>query len=73
MDSGAPPAGSEMEGVGGPGDSGGPALVEESGRYFVAGISSASMNGRPGTYGVTDVYTRVSSYVDWIEKTMHPR
>ena len=62
----APPAGTDLEGVGGPGDSGGPALVEVAGVWHVAGVSSASMDGRPGQYGVTDVYTRVSSYVEWI-------
>lgn len=68
-----PPPGSEFEGVGGPGDSGGPALLEEDGVLFVAGVSSGSMNGKPGQYGVTDVYTRVSSYIAWIEQAMGGR
>jgi hypothetical protein len=66
----APPSGLALEGVGAPGDSGGPALAEVDGRLVLVGVSSASMNGRPGTYGVVDVYTRISSYVDWIERTM---
>ena len=66
----APPGGTDLEGVGGPGDSGGPALVEVAGVWQVAGVSSASMDGRPGQYGVTDVYTRVSSYVEWISDTI---
>ena len=66
----APPSGVALEGVGGPGDSGGPALVELDGRLVLVGVSSASMNGKPGAYGVVDVYTRISSYVDWIERTM---
>lgn len=65
-----PPNGSEHEGVGGPGDSGGPALLLEGSQYFLAGVSSASMKGKPGQYGVTDVYTRVSSYITWIEPTI---
>lgn len=65
-----PPAGSEQEGVGAAGDSGGPALVEEGGRVWVAGVSSASMDGKPGQYGVTDVYTRVSAYAAWINGVM---
>jgi len=68
-----PPPGSALEGVGGPGDSGGPALIVEGDRVFLAGVSSASMNGRPGQYGVTDVYTRISSYAEWIEKTVGAR
>ena len=63
----APPDGTELEGVGGPGDSGGPALIEVSGKWQVAGVSSASMDGKPGQYGVTDVYTRVGSYLEWID------
>jgi hypothetical protein len=66
----APPAGSALEGVGAPGDSGGPAFIEVDGRLFLVGVSSASMNGRPGAYGVVDVYTRVSAYADWIERTI---
>ncbi len=66
----APPGGTDLEGVGGPGDSGGPALVEIAGAWQVAGVSSASMDGKPGQYGVTDVYTRVSSYLEWIDAVM---
>ena len=66
----APPAGTDLEGVGGPGDSGGPALIDAGGVWHVAGVSSASMDGRPGQYGVTDVYTRVSSYAEWISNTI---
>ena len=65
-----PPGGTELEGAGGPGDSGGPLLIERDGTWLIAGVSSASMNGKPGRYGVTDVYTRVSIYAEWIEKTM---
>ena len=66
----APPAGTDLEGVGGPGDSGGPALINAGGMWRVAGVSSASMDGRPSKYGVTDVYTRVSSYVGSISNTI---
>ncbi|MCZ6873199.1 MAG: trypsin-like serine protease [bacterium] len=66
-----PPEGTEHEGVGGPGDSGGPALLEQDGKLYLVGVSSGSMNGKPGQYGVTDVYTRVSSYIEWITKVMN--
>lgn len=66
----APPSGLALEGVGAPGDSGGPAFVETNGRLSLAGVSSASMDGKPGSYGVVDVYTRVSTYLEWIERTM---
>ena len=65
-----PPAGTPLEGVGGPGDSGGPALIQEGGSWRLAGVSSASMDGRPGQYGVVDVYTRVSAYLAWIDAAM---
>ncbi len=61
-----PPGGSEFEGVGGPGDSGGPAFLREDGHLLLAGVSSASMEGKPGRYGVTDVYVRVSMFAAWI-------
>jgi secreted trypsin-like serine protease len=69
----APPGGTQYEGVGGPGDSGGPALLQDGGKTWLVGISSASMNGRPGQYGVTDVYTRVSSYAQWIDRVIAER
>jgi len=66
----APPDGTPIEGVSGPGDSGGPALIKVGGVWRIAGISSAAMNGKPGRYGVTEVYTRVSRFADWIEATI---
>ncbi len=62
-----PPAGTDLEGVSGPGDSGGPAFVEIDGRPLLIGVSSAAMNGKPGRYGVTEVYTRISAFAPWID------
>jgi hypothetical protein len=63
-----------LEGISGPGDSGGPALLIEQGRLFVVGVSSAqddeSTQGREGHYGVREYYTRVSAFTKWIEETM---
>ncbi|MDH4069340.1 MAG: trypsin-like serine protease [Ignavibacteria bacterium] len=59
-----------MEGVSGPGDSGGPAFILVNGRASLAGISSAqstrATNGREGVYGVREYYVRLSSHGDWI-------
>jgi len=65
----APPAGTELESVSGPGDSGGPAFIAG----LLAGVSSAQddrATGREGAYGVSEYYARVSSYRAWIEATM---
>jgi secreted trypsin-like serine protease len=65
----APPGGTDLEGISGPGDSGGPALIERDGRWQVIGVSSgqdANATSREGVYGVTEYYTRVSSYLSWL-------
>lgn len=68
---------SELEGISGPGDSGGPAFVEIDGVKYLLGVSSAqstrATGGREGVYGVTEYYVRVSSYVEWIEKIIHDK
>ncbi|MDX1577620.1 MAG: trypsin-like serine protease [Gemmatimonadota bacterium] len=65
-------AATALEGVSGPGDSGGPAYIERDGVRYVAGVSSAQSTretgGREGVYGVTEFYARVSSYIAWIEE-----
>lgn len=68
----APPGGTRREGTAGRGDSGGPAFIMEGDVPLVAGISSAGMPGKngPGTYGAVEHYTRVSAYMEWIEKTI---
>lgn len=68
----APPKGTRLEGAPGPGDSGGPALLEIAGRTFIAGISSAGYDGHagPATYGAIDVFTRVSTHMQWIDSVM---
>jgi hypothetical protein len=64
-----PPNGTPLEGVGGPGDSGGPALIVKGTAVLLAGVSSGSM-GPPGKYGLVDVYTRVSAQAAWIDAVM---
>jgi hypothetical protein len=68
----APPAGTDLEGAPGPGDSGGPAVIRVGGQALVAGVSSAGFDGRhgPGSYGAVDAFTRVSTHAAWIDSVM---
>uniref|UniRef100_A0A914Z0B9 Peptidase S1 domain-containing protein n=1 Tax=Panagrolaimus superbus TaxID=310955 RepID=A0A914Z0B9_9BILA len=56
-----------------PGDSGGPLLVIRQHRWIQYGVSSiANEKPIPGdilSYSNQGIYTKVSSYCDWIEKT----
>jgi hypothetical protein len=65
-----------LEGVSGGGDSGGPAYLQQDGPEVLAGVSSGqstrATGGKPGRYGVTEYYTRVSRYVAWIEGLTGP-
>jgi hypothetical protein len=67
-----PNSATELEGSAGRGDSGGPAVLFENDQPFIVGISSAGLPGKngPGTYGAIEHYTRVSAYVDWVEKVI---
>lgn len=61
----------EMEGISGPGDSGGPALLRSEDALYLVGVGSGqstrATDGREGLYGVVEYYTRVSSYLPWID------
>jgi hypothetical protein len=66
-----------LEGISGPGDSGGAAFVEQGGKLYVIGISSWQ-DTRPtkrvqGVYGVIENYVRVSVHRDWILRTMNAK
>ncbi len=71
-DSGALP----LEGVPGTGDSGGPALVQRDGRWWLAGVAVGELardgeDGnelRQGLYGAVVLYERVSRHQDWIDR-----
>ncbi len=65
----APPKTSELEGIAGPGDSGGPALLAINKGWALAGVRSTQSSGRlgEGYYGVWEYYTRISSYLGWID------
>jgi secreted trypsin-like serine protease len=64
-----------LEGISGPGDSGGPALIRTPSGLEIAGVSSAQRtgDGPEGVYGVTEVFVRVSDYAAWIsDRTGEP-
>ena len=58
------------------GDSGGPLTVQEegSGSHTLAGVVSHGLSGGPEVCGQEgrkyDVYTAVSMYMDWLERTI---
>lgn len=59
----------KLEGVSGPGDSGGPAFVDIDGIRYIIGVSSHQRsNGIQGVYGVTEYYARISMYKNWIKQ-----
>jgi hypothetical protein len=61
---------SDLQGAAGPGDEGAPAFVEKQGQLFVAGIAQGPRGGAMPRVGAWDLYTRVSSYADWIDEAM---
>jgi hypothetical protein len=67
-----PPEGTDLEGISGPGDSGGPALIERDGKLFTLGVSSTNSGGPEGEcrYGTIETYARVSTARDWILSVM---
>jgi secreted trypsin-like serine protease len=61
----------ELEGVSGPGDSGGPAFIDINNVRYIVGVSSNQRgNGKEGVYGVREYYSRISFYKNWIEKNL---
>jgi len=63
---------SDLEGISGDGDSGGPAFIETASGLQIAGVSSYQDEEGfgLGKYGVHEFYTRVSDYNDWIEEVL---
>ncbi len=62
-----------MEGISGPGDSGGPALVMTPHGLAIAGVSAAQRTyGRAeGLYGADEYYVRLSDYAGWIDSIVN--
>jgi hypothetical protein len=70
------PTATDLEGIGGPGDSGGPALLLRRGRLYVAGVSSINSQGDaagPSRYRSGEVYARVAPNAAWIDRVMAGR
>jgi hypothetical protein len=68
-----PPDGTDLEGLAGPGDSGGPALLEQDGKLYLLGVgcfSGAESQETAGRYGTSDHYARVSTRRSWILDTI---
>lgn len=59
-----------LEGISGPGDSGGPALLRQHGQLWVLGVSAwqdaSATDWQEGKYGVIEHYSRVSHYHAWL-------
>lgn len=70
----APPFATDLEGIGGDGDSGSPALYEENGKLFIIGVNSFnsgdSKRGTVGKYMTFDGYARISTRRNWILQTI---
>ncbi|WP_299525769.1 trypsin-like serine protease [Winogradskyella sp.] len=59
----------ELEGVSGLGDSGGPAYIKVNKELILVGVCSFSFHEQipEGNYGTIDYYVNVASFTDWIE------
>jgi len=61
-----------LEGIGGGGDSGGPAFIKNDDDYLVLGVSSRGEFGSTiGMYGNLEYYSRVSYFNDWINDVIN--
>lgn len=60
----------KLEGISGPGDSGGPALVRKGRGWAMLGVSShqRTFGGPEGRYGVVERYVRISAVLPWIRR-----
>ena len=69
----APPDGTELEGISGPGDSGGPALLEQDGKIYTLGVGSGNDDAEAGglcQYDSIEYYARVSTAQQWLDAVM---
>lgn len=63
-----------LEGISGPGDSGGPAYINLGGQLYIIGVSSwqntEPTDWQEARYGVIENYSRISHFQQWIKKTL---
>lgn len=68
------PSAINLEGISGPGDSGGPAYVEQDNGVCVVAVSSGQdtepTGGAEGRYGVIEFYSRADLRRDWIQSVI---
>lgn len=67
------PTVTDLEGIGGPGDSGGPAFIERDGKLYIVGVSSInSKRDATGSsrYKSVESYSRISTNIRWIEAVL---
>jgi hypothetical protein len=68
------PNATDLEGISGEGDSGGPAYITRNGVLYLVGVSSGQdsrpTNHQEGRYGVFEFYVRVSHFADWIRSSI---
>ena len=74
FDAAGDPDVTDLEGISGPGDSGGPAFVERNGSIYVIGVgvgqNARPANGQRGHYRVLELHTRISAFSSWIRPTL---
>jgi hypothetical protein len=77
MDAPSDAATTSLEGVSGGGDSGAPAYLQGGGVTYLVGVGSRNSDtnddGVEQNYGDTDLYVRVSSHADWIDRVTEGR
>ena len=66
----APPDGDDLEGISGPGDSGGPALLRRGDSLYIIGVSAYNDGDPECHYNSHEFYARVSDEMDWIASVM---
>jgi len=60
----------DLEGVSGSGDSGGPAFILQNGSAYLAGVSCCQESEKQGAYGAMEYYSRISVQFDWLQQQM---